>query len=354
MFVVNTTGITKKAEIKWIIKNFQYEWPTKKEGEYFKSPVFHAEDDEEVKWRVKIYPYAGEDLSDDESSSEEDDDEDQVSLFLSLFKAPSARPYIVSKYTFAIYNEEEGKLIVKKTLSVPHVFKCDGTGHGFPRLASQADVLQCPLLSIICEVEYGYSKSTTTSGSLNSLALSSTVVNQSSSLVGDFGQLYPNHSSSDICFIVECREFRAHKFILSTRSPVFAAMFQHSEMKENQENRVVVQDISPDIFDALLRFLYTDQVDLSTVDATALLIAANRYLIPLLKFRCEESLSQHLTTANFSELLVLADLHGALRLKKEAEDFFRLRSTDILKTDGWKNMAQTRPDLAINMFALFQ
>ena len=53
--------------------------------------------------------------------------------------------------------------------------------------------------------------------------------------------------------------FAAHKLILATRSPVFMAQF-YGQMMEKSSHRVEVKDMEAAVFNALLRFIYTDAV----------------------------------------------------------------------------------------------
>lgn len=50
--------------------------------------------------------------------------------------------------------------------------------------------------------------------------------------------------------------FHCHRFILSIRSPVSAAMFA-SEMIESQTGKVGIDDADPDVFEKLLNYFYT-------------------------------------------------------------------------------------------------
>ena len=133
--------------------------------------------------------------------------------------------------------------------------------------------------------------------------------------------------------------------ILAARSPVFAAMLQH-DMKEAAENRVIIDGIEPDIIQALLRFIYTDQVDLTVDNAAALLSAANRYFLDLLKWKCEKFLAQDLSLKNCCERFILADAQDAPNLKKVAGNIIRKSSAELKKTEGWKKMMKkARPEL---------
>ena len=135
-------------------------------------------------------------------------------------------------------------------------------------------------------------------------------------------------------------DFEAHKVVLVARSPVFDAMFQ-ANLTEMQSNTLIIEDIEPIVFAEVLRFLYTDEV-INLEDRTSdLLAAADKYMLDLLKLKCEAHLDKKITVENCSKLLLLADLHSAERLKKTVLDFVRFRSCEIAKIASWKLLLKT-------------
>lgn len=80
-------------------------------------------------------------------------------------------------------------------------------------------------------------------------------------------------------------DMKAHKAILSTLSPVFSVIL-HSNMKEKDMDQIPIPEIDSDIFYSLIRFLYTEQVELMESNAELLLSVADQYLVPSLKSRC--------------------------------------------------------------------
>jgi len=340
MNVFETAGNTKKTETKWIFRNATLEWPTKKPGEKLISPVFHAVADEEVKWSIQVYP-----------NGYTDEEKDYISMYLHLTKCPSTTSSIVAKCSCTLQDEESQMNFHKVNLIFnSNTFTCiNGTapqGWGWPKVIKQADVLKRNVFSITCKLEYWDPITATNTTVLpnSSIPLSS----EESSLNQDLEKLFTNRSGTDVCFIVDGKEIQAHKAILSARSPVFAAMLE-SGMKETVSNRVEIKDIAPDIFKALLRSIYTDRVDLTKVDTKDLLAAANKYLLPLLKFQCQIHLAGNITKGSCVELLVLADLHNAVHLKKSTVSFIRANRTEVMKIESWKNLKQSRPDLAFDV-----
>ena len=76
-------------------------------------------------------------------------------------------------------------------------------------------------------------------------------------------------------FVVSDKEFALHKAILSTRSDVFAAMFDN-DLKEKKENKVTIEDISVETFEELLQFIYCGTTANLKEFATDLLVVADK------------------------------------------------------------------------------
>jgi len=254
---------------------------------------------------------------------------------------------MTARFSISVTDEKENKLLYeKKSHPVPFtVYKGDfSLHHGCLLIGNREELLEIP--SVVIRVIVEFEKETITTSYLNSASSSLDVSSQRWST--DFDNLFTCQTSSDISFIVAGQLIKAHKLILSARSPVFAAMF-HSDMKEKGMDQIVIEEIAPDIFRALLRFIYSDQVQLTESNAEPLLAAANQYLLPSLKSTCEEFLIEHLTTENCVEMLTLADLHNALPLKRKATELFQFRRTEIWMTEGWKSLKKFRPDVAFDI-----
>ena len=70
------------------------------------------------------------------------------------------------------------------------------------------------------------------------------------------------------------RQFFAHKLILRARSAVLDKMFEHSTIEKN-ENRVIIDDINEQVFEQLLRFIYSAHFN-DNVSFEELMIAADK------------------------------------------------------------------------------
>ena len=106
-------------------------------------------------------------------------------------------------------------------------------------------------LTLFCEVSV-VADSVNISGQMHSASF--TV--PPTQLHNDFGQLFESSQFADVTLTCHSREFQCHKAILTARSPVLAAMFEH-EMKERQLNLVQIEDMDPEVMAEMLRFIYT-------------------------------------------------------------------------------------------------
>ena len=99
----------------------------------------------------------------------------------------------------------------------------------------------------------------------------------------DFKNLLESGIHSDIILVVKGKEFPVHKAILSARSPVFAAMFEHEDTKEANEGKVEITDILDDVFQELLNYTYTSRIPIKEQLTPELLSAADK--VCQLKYR---------------------------------------------------------------------
>ncbi|KAF8662644.1 hypothetical protein HU200_056245 [Digitaria exilis] len=161
-----------------------------------------------------------------------------------------------------------------------------------------------------------------------------------SDLLEHFGKLLLAEEGSDVTFSVGGENFPAQKIVLATQSPVFEAQL-YGQMKESMACRVTVEDIQPEVFKALLQFIYTDS--LPEWD--------DRYAMDRLKLLCVSNLVDYLDTQNVATTLALADQHNCDRLKDVCIEF--MGSSDemdaVVKTEGYANLKRTCPSILVDV-----
>uniref|UniRef100_I1QDK7 BTB domain-containing protein n=1 Tax=Oryza glaberrima TaxID=4538 RepID=I1QDK7_ORYGL len=141
-------------------------------------------------------------------------------------------------------------------------------------------------------------------------------------------------------------------------SPVFKAEL-YGGMKEREARSVTVDDTQPDVFRALLYFMYTDSLpDMDDVEDAdyvemirLLLVAADRYAMDRMKLLCESVLDDLLDAETVGTTLALADQHSCNNLKDVCVKFMATsKGMDaVMATEGYDNLKRNCPYVLIDV-----
>lgn len=324
-----------KFNYMWTISNFSF--CREEMGEVVKSSTFSAGQNDKLKWCLRVNPKG----LDEESK-------DYLSLYLLLVSCNKSE--VRAKFKFSILNAKREET---KAMESQRAYRfVQGKDWGFKKfirrdflLDDANGLLPDDKLTLFCEVSV-VADSVNISGQSNAVQFKV----PDCRLSDDLGSLFDSSEFADVTLACNGREFPCHKAILTSRSQVLAAMFQH-DMRERKHNRVEVNDMDPEVMSEMLRFIYTDKVSNLENMAADLLAAADKYALDRLKVMCEEALCNNLSIDNVSEVLILADRHSAEQLKAQAIEFINNRhATDVMETPGWKQMVSTNPHLVAEAF----
>ncbi|KAL5864026.1 hypothetical protein ACOSQ3_001540 [Xanthoceras sorbifolium] len=145
------------------------------------------------------------------------------------------------------------------------------------------------------------------------------------------GEQYVNNQTlSDVTFLVEGKRFYAHRICLLASSDAFRAMFDGG-YREKDAKDVEIPNIRWDVFELMMRFIYTGSVHVDTEIAQDLLRAADQYLLEGLKRLCEFAIAQDITVENVPLMYELSEAYNAMTLRQSCilfilDQFVKLRS----------------------------
>ncbi|XP_043479839.1 speckle-type POZ protein-like [Leptopilina heterotoma] len=170
-------------------------------------------------------------------------------------------------------------------------------------------------------------------------------------LIANIKSLLHDEDLKDVVFKIEDEEFTAHKIILASRSPVFAAMFKN-KMNEELTSIVEIDDIRSSIFQQMLNFIYTDQVEDLEESAFELIDVAEKYQLENLKSMCINSLNDNLSVDSVIKTLEIAELYSVELLRNECLKFMYERKFDICETNDFQELIKLRPNLWIDILKM--
>ncbi|XP_055952767.1 uncharacterized protein LOC129988544 [Argiope bruennichi] len=169
----------------------------------------------------------------------------------------------------------------------------------------------------------------------------------------DLKALYQDSLDTDVTLIVGTDKIRAHKLILTARSPIFKKIFHH-DMKEAEQNSVIITDVQFSALQRLVEFLYAGIIldgekDMNLQELFDLYYAAGKYEIIDLRVMVGNSLMSRTRVDNASETLVWADRHNDTDLKSRLMNFIGINFEDVYNTDAWDSCVRHHPRLALEV-----
>ena len=152
--------------------------------------------------------------------------------------------------------------------------------------------------------------------------------------------MFNNELISDVRFDVQKGDGKvtvpAHKYVLGTASPVFYAMLYGDFAREGEV--ISVDDCDYESFIELLRFVYYDQVNLSSTNVLGILYLANKYIIPVLSKECVNFLMENVQVENVLDVLNAAVCFREKRLEKHCWSILSRQTAAILKSESFSEV----------------
>ncbi|XP_042903335.2 TD and POZ domain-containing protein 4 [Parasteatoda tepidariorum] len=172
---------------------------------------------------------------------------------------------------------------------------------------------------------------------------------QRRTLCDDLKCMYEDKKHSDVKLRSNNEIMQVHKCLLSARSSVFSAMFDH-DMVENQTGIVDIFDVDNETLRALMEFLYTDTINITDYDQTLkLILVADKYEVNILKDECSKLLMSKLSPHNACEVISVAEMIHQKDLKYFALDYIKVNKKLILSLPDWTELVDKNKKLAIEI-----
>lgn len=120
-------------------------------------------------------------------------------------------------------------------------------------------------------------------------------------------------------------ESSKHTSVLAAKSPMLRIMFTIDIIETiNKTNQVSINDIEQDVFQQLLKYIYTGIALIKYL--TEIFIAAGKYQMDELKEECKEAMEHHISTENCIDILVLANQINVISLESKAIEFINKKN----------------------------
>ena len=165
---------------------------------------------------------------------------------------------------------------------------------------------------------------------------------KNSSFIRDMSVLVNSKDFHDVVFVLpddDDAEIYAHRAILAARSKYFRSLFT-SGMMESTAKTIEIPNTRKPILQALIRYLYTDTVEVSPEIAIELYVAADLYGLEKLQLMCVCIVHNGISIANAACLFRTSDTCKALKLRSVCLSFLVAHFDTVTKTDGFKSLSR--------------
>ncbi|KAJ5080075.1 pep-cterm sorting domain-containing protein [Anaeramoeba ignava] len=173
-----------------------------------------------------------------------------------------------------------------------------------------------------------------------------------------------NQEESYFDFEIICEQnkisFKTHKSILSSRSEYFKNLFK-SKMKEYQENKLILQDVSSSILFPILNYFYSGKIEINLENAIEILFFSSKYLIDELIEICSNFIKNNLQIETIVDILKLSEAMNFNQLLDSSYQFILDNFKEFIKTlfflgleENHLNSILSNDEIIINEFELFQ
>ncbi|XP_061708107.1 uncharacterized protein LOC133518437 [Cydia pomonella] len=146
---------------------------------------------------------------------------------------------------------------------------------------------------------------------------------------------------SDCSFLVGSEPHQVvvpgHKLILAMASPVFEAMFYGGMAERNEP--IPILDVQPEAFKALLEYIYTDNINISSFDkACELCYGAKKYMLPHLVKECTRYLWSDLYPKNACRAYEFARLFEESVLMDKCIQIISTNTKEVLTDSSFEEV----------------
>ena len=154
---------------------------------------------------------------------------------------------------------------------------------------------------------------------------------------------------SDVKFIVsvssdkseiESKVIPAHKFVLAISSPVFYAMF-YGQMADTRDS-IELPDCEYESVLEFLRFLYSDEIQLTGSNVMRVLYLAKKYLVPSLGDKCSKFLRDSLGPSNVFSILPHAEKFEDKELENRCWQMIELNAAEAVTSNDFVTVERSQ------------
>lgn len=140
----------------------------------------------------------------------------------------------------------------------------------------------------------------------------------------------------DVTLFAGGETFLAHRNVLAVSCPYFYKLFTN-DMREKTSESINLEalEVSANVVDTLLTYLYTGIIDVTQCNAEDILISADYFLIPEVKLMASEELVSNVDVSNCLSYLDFAERYNCERLAQASRVFLEKHFEEVTLSEDF-------------------
>ncbi|XP_072300514.1 kelch-like protein 41a [Eucyclogobius newberryi] len=162
---------------------------------------------------------------------------------------------------------------------------------------------------------------------------------QSTLLQDGLKQLLNENKLIDCVLKIDDRSIPCHRLILSACSSYFRDFFFSEDEGESQEKEVVLENLNPNLMEAIVNYMYSAEIDINDDNVQEILVISNRFQVPSVFTVCINYLQKQLSQRNCLAVYRLGLMINCPRLAIAARDYIADRFEQLSKEEEFLELA---------------
>ncbi|XP_032230594.2 kelch-like protein diablo [Nematostella vectensis] len=142
----------------------------------------------------------------------------------------------------------------------------------------------------------------------------------------------------EVTIVVNGKPFYAHRNVLAAASPYFRSMFSSHFREQNESKPVILENITADVMEELLNFIYTGTIKITPFNVKDLVSASNYLLMNSLKDACVSFMKSMINPSNCLGIETAANQFDCEALRKTANQYILDNFATVSQTDEFKSL----------------
>lgn len=161
-----------------------------------------------------------------------------------------------------------------------------------------------------------------------------------SSFTSTFEDLRKSDNFCDIEIKIGDRTISAHRVILKAVAPDFYKSICSADLENEKKLEVVLNEIDADVFESLIQFCYSGEIEITSETAEKLLVYASRFELFEIRDACIEFITKTINSTNVLRIRRLVESVKCENFATTVQDYISNNFSEVLSSEAFLELEE--------------